>query len=86
MKATLGDPDGLSQLLESWSGIIRRNGTDGVMPFLKKVKEKTEDAAKKTVEVGKDVGEKGVDVGKKGVDVGKKGVNKTDEAVRGKDE
>ncbi|MDG6987854.1 MAG: hypothetical protein JRN21_00825 [Nitrososphaerota archaeon] len=49
------------------------------MSFLKKMKDKTEEAAKKGVEVGKEAGEKGVDVGKKGV-------KKTDEAVRGKDD
>ncbi|MCJ7608500.1 hypothetical protein MUP00_02365 [Candidatus Bathyarchaeota archaeon] len=45
------------------------------MSFVKKLKQKTGDAAKKTVDVGKAVGEKGVDVGKKvgekAVDVGK---------------
>ena len=39
--------------------------------MFKKLKKKTEEAAKKTVDAGKKVGEKGVDVGK---DVGKKGL------------
>ena len=59
------------------------------MSFLKKLKEKIEDAAKKGVEVGKNVGEKAVDVGKdvgkKGVELGKKGVDKVKDAVE-KDE
>ena len=59
------------------------------MGFLKKIKKKTEDAAKKGVEVGKNVGEKAVDVGKdvgkKGVELGKKGVDKVKDAVE-KDE
>ena len=39
--------------------------------MFKKLKKKTEEAAKKSVEVGKKVGEKGVEVGK---DAGKKGL------------
>ena len=58
---------------------IRSRGFERGMSFLKKMKDKTEEAAKKGVEVGKEAGEKGVDVGKKGV-------KKTDEAVRGKDD
>ena len=53
----------------------------GNLSFLKKVKKKTEEAAKKGVKAGIKVGEKGVEVGKKagkkGVKVGKKGVKKT---------
>lgn len=57
----------------------------GILPFLKKIKKKTEEAAKKGLEVGEKGVKKGVEVGKKagekGVEVGKKGVKKTKEAV-----
>ena len=56
-----------------------------ILPFLKKLKKKTEEAAKKGLEVGEKVAKKGVKVGKKagkkGVELGKKGVKKTKEAV-----
>jgi len=56
-----------------------------VLPFLKKLKKKTEEAAKKGLEVGEKATKKGVKVGKKagkkGVELGKKGVKKTKEAV-----
>ena len=51
------------------------------MPFLKKLKKKTEEAVKKGLEVGEKGAKKGVKVGKKagkkGVELGKKGVKKT---------
>ena len=56
-----------------------------VLPFLKKLKKKTEEAAKKGLEVGEKGLKKGVDVGKKagekGVELGKKGAKKTKKAI-----
>ena len=56
------------------------------MPFLKKLKMKTEEAVKKGAEVGGKAAKKGVEVGKKagkkGVELGKKGVRKTKKALK----
>jgi len=57
-----------------------------IMPFLKKLKKKTEEAVKKGAEVGGKAAKKGVEVGKKagkkGVELGKKGVRKTKKALK----
>ena len=47
------------------------------MPFLKKLKKKTEGAAKKGLDVGEKAAKKGVDLGKKGVKETKKAARKT---------
>ena len=56
------------------------------MPFLKKLKKKTEEVAKKGLEVGEKAAKKGVEVGKKagkkGVELGKKGVKKNQRGRR----
>ncbi len=49
------------------------------MSFVKKIKKKTEDAAKEGVKVGFKAGEKGVDLGKK---AGKKGVEITKDSAK----
>ena len=55
------------------------NLVGGELLLFKKLKKKTEEAAKKTAETGKKVGEKGVKVGK---DVGKKGVKKAKKTLK----
>ena len=56
------------------------------MPFLKKLKKKTEEAAKKGLDVGEKAAKKGVDLGKKGrkkgVELGKKGIKETKKAAK----
>ena len=56
------------------------------LPLLKKLKEKTEEAAKKGLDAGEKVVEKGVDVGKKagekGVELGQKGIDETREVAK----
>ena len=56
------------------------------MPFLKKLKKKTEEVAKKGLDVGEKVAKKSVEVGKKGgeigVELGKKGIKETKKAAK----